>query len=538
MSQRAPKGNINNAIRAEGSTRYTDENLVRKEEAPQPKKRYNYPARSAQAPSGQRSEAAAEGTRAGGARAARSAKASAGQASRSYNYPGRAAQASGKASGQSPKKKNKKGHGGLIAVIIALVVAAAAAVVIFAVLPAMKENQAQSAERAAYEKKAALPVPDLPAVDSVASIGATGDILLHPSVLNGAETADGYDFTESFSAVAPYWSSLDYMIANLEVTLGGEDSGPYVGYPIFNSPDEIAAALKNAGVDMLLTANNHSYDTGEYGFLRTQEVVAKAGLEYIGTRASESDSYVLVKDIKGIKFGMVCYTYDTREYTNGDKSLNLNVMSSATENLINSFSYEHLDEFYANAQADLKSMEDQGCDVKIVFIHWGNEYQDEPSSEQETIAQKLSDFGTDVIIGGHPHVIQEFDVLEGASGNTTYCLYSMGNTISNQRKEIMDPEEPRGYTEDGLTFEISYMRFNNGRIKLQSIYILPTWVDIHYDGVFEVVPLDYNLASQTWDTDNTAEAVASYNRTLGRLGEVYPEVRKSLGLQAVPAELQ
>ncbi|MBR3004697.1 MAG: CapA family protein [Lachnospiraceae bacterium] len=436
---------------------------------------------------------------------------------------------------QKPSKpEGKKGHGGLIAIIvIILIIIVAAAVLYFTGILGKIFNKDTTPAQA--DK---LPGPPQPAVESTATIGATGDILLHDSVLYGADYGDHYDFSGSFAAVAPYWQEPDLMIANLEITLGGEDSGSYRGYPSFNSPDEIVPALQDAGVDMVLTANNHTYDTGEYGMMRTLEVLENYGMDYTGTRLSTDDPYIRIKDVNGVKLGITCYTYDTREWAGEQKSLNGNVMSDEAEDKVNSFCYDDLEMFYDSVAGDLAYMKEQGCDATIFFLHFGNEYQDDPSEYQEEIAQRLCDLGVDVIIGGHPHVIQKFDILTSSSGHEMWCLYSMGNSISSQRKEIMVPEEPRGYTEDGLTIEISYMKFNNGKVKVNGIYILPTWVDKRSDGVFAIVPLDWKIDASDWETWSTGEAIDSYNRTLGRLGDVYPALRSRLGNETVPEYIE
>lgn len=433
------------------------------------------------------------------------------------------------------RNKNKNRVKPVLYVVLAVLIVLAAA----AVRTTLKEDGSEAESAAVNETQEAeteaLPVPDEPAVESTATIGVTGDILIHNPVLYAAENADGtYDFSDMFSEISEYWQSPDYMIVNLEVTLGGDESGGYSGYPLFNCPDVIIDNLADAGVDMFLTANNHAYDSGEAGLLRTQEVISEAGLDYTGTRMDEDDSFVLIKDINGIIFGFVCYTYETTQNAGDTKTMNGITMSETAQGLISSFSYADLNSFYEAAAEDLEEMDEAGCDVKIVFIHWGDEYDDEPNDYQLQIAQELADLGTDVIIGGHPHVVQAFDVLEGEDGNTTYCLYSMGNAISNQRASLMSSDSYRGYTEDGVTFEITYEKLNNGKVRLSEIYILPTWVDDDYT----VVPLDYTLDVSDWGTANTSSAVSSYNRTLGRLGSAYTYLRETLGLAAVPQALE
>ena len=402
---------------------------------------------------------------------------------------------------------------------------------------AQEETETLTAQALDTAEKEDLPVPDEPAVESTATIGVTGDIMGHSPLFKAALTSDGtYDFTSMFEAISPYWESVDYMIANLEVTLGGTDAGAYSGYPLFNCPDSIAEALAGAGVDMLLTANNHAYDTGENGLLRTQAVIEEYGLDHTGTRTDAEDSYVLIKEINGITFGFTCYTYSTYD-DDGTKSLNGIEMTETAAGLVNSFAYSDLDSFYETVSEEFAEMDEAECDVKMVFIHWGEEYQDEPNEYQTEIAQALSDLGADVIIGGHPHVIQAFDVLEGEDGNTTYCLYSAGNALSNQRASFMVSDGYRGYTEDGLTFQITFEKLNNGTVRLSEIYILPTWVE-RSGSDFSIVPLDYTLDTSLWETSDTSSAIASYNRTLERLGEVYPSLRSELGLDEVPDSVE
>ena len=191
-------------------------------------------------------------------------------------------------------------------------------------------------------------------------------------MFSGAYNGDGeYDFSESFKDIAPYWSALDYMIVNLEVPCGGDDDP--TGYPVFDAPDSIVTDLKEAGVDMCLTATNHTYDCGSMGFSHTQEVLRAEGMDYTGTRMDENESYVVVKDINGIRFGFVCYTYDTRKDPSDWKSLNGIEMNDSDVNLINSFCYSDLDSFYSSVKDNLREMDSKDCDVTVVFVHWGDE---------------------------------------------------------------------------------------------------------------------------------------------------------------------
>lgn len=374
-----------------------------------------------------------------------------------------------------------------------------------------------------------------PEVISQITVGSTGDILIHPMVLNAFDTGDGHNFTGAFTSIAPYYSDLDLMVANLEVPLVDPADGYAYSANPFASPDAVAEALKWAGVDVCLTANNHTYDMGSYGMHRTQDVLSSLGLEYTGTKQSPSDSYILAKEVGGVKLGMICYTYETGGGDWYSKSLNYIPISDDDTEMVNTFNYNDLDTFYADAEKQLKEMEAAGCDLSIFYLHWGEEYQDEPNDLQTEIARHLCDLGVDVIVGGHPHVVQKFDVLKSANGHEMLCLYSMGNELSNQRREYMNEDDYRGYTEDGVVFILTIDKYNTGETKISAIDVLPTWVE--REDSFEIIPLDYKTDVASWPGYDTALQVESYNRTIGRLGDAYIAFRKDHGQPDIPLEL-
>ena len=378
--------------------------------------------------------------------------------------------------------------------------------------------------------------PTEPYVVSTASVGAMGDLLMHLPVIQAAQTGSGYDFSPHFEYIAEYFERYDFMVINLETTLGSLEAGPYHGYPNFNCPDEIIDGAKNAGVDLILTANNHTYDTGNKGFMRTQQVIQDRGLPYLGTRENAEDPEYLVQDINGIKVGMVCYTYETGKTSDGRKTLNGIPMTAADSKRISSFDYNDLGSFYANVTDTLAAMEEEGAEATMVFIHWGDEYQLKPNSKQTAIAQQLCELGVDVIVGGHPHVIQPFDTLTSSTGHQTYCIYSVGNAISNQnRNSLKNTTSNARYTEDGMIFGVEFEKWNDGSVKISGISILPTWVKTVYGSEYDILPLDTNIP--VWNHMNvSSEALTyeSYNRTLSVVGDGYNACLEALGLPTVP----
>ena len=375
-----------------------------------------------------------------------------------------------------------------------------------------------------------------PYVVNSATVVNTGDILVHSTVLSGAKTSDGgYDFGSFFKSASPYFKSADLSVINLEVTFGGTESGAYSGYPMFNTPDSLADTIKSAGLNLLLTANNHSYDTGLFGMKRTVQVLKEKGISFIGTKETESDPTYLVKKVDGVKLGIACYTYETACSTEGRKALNGNIISAEANPLINSFSYDKIDAFYAEAQSVIADMKKDGADAVIFYMHWGDEYKLAPNTWQKTIAQQLCNFGVDVIVGGHPHVLQPMEVIHSEdSQNTTVCLYSMGNALSNQRQEIMD-SCPSGHTEDGVLFYYTFDKYSDGKTVLSSVDIVPTWVDKYkVDGKFQyqIYPLENATdgADKYGLTGTTAErAEKSYNRTKELMEEGLTSCQQHLG---------
>ena len=390
------------------------------------------------------------------------------------------------------------------------------------------------------------PEPEPVVKSSTATIAATGDILMHYPIIKTGAAGDGtYNFDSIFPYFDDYVATSDYAVANLETTLCGLDNGyQYQGYPRFNCPDGIVDSLKRAGFDMLLTANNHTYDTGEKGLLRTLSVIDAAELERIGTHAVPDEKKYVVQEINGIKVGMLCYTYETEDGDPQRKSLNCLPVADTAAPLINSFHYSRLEAFYAELGEHLAAMEAEGAEATVLFIHWGNEYQLQENDTQREMAQQICNLGVDVIVGGHPHVIQPVDLLVSQTNpeHSTVCLYSMGNAVSNQRVEQIP--SAKGYTEDGVLFQVIFAKYSDGTVLLESADILPTWVNLttgEESGkkAYEIIPLDQNIEDwkQTFTLTDAelSKAEKSYQRTMSVVGEGLEKIRTTLDNQPTPA---
>ncbi len=358
-------------------------------------------------------------------------------------------------------------------------------------------------------------------VVATANVLSTGDILIHQMLLDHSKVDGGYGFDKHFATVTEKVKAADLAVANFEVTLGGEERG-YSCYPCFNIPDTLGDALMSAGFDFLLTANNHCYDSSFAGLKRTVNTLRDMGFETTGTRSDLSQKKYSVVDVNGIKLGMVNYTYETTPTVEGRKALNGILMSVEAEPYVNSFHEDKLDEFYSEMEQNIEDMKKDGAEAIILYIHWGVEYSLTPNASQKTIAQKMCDLGVDAIIGGHPHVIQSSDVLTSeVSGKKTFCIYSVGNALSNQRSAYMGVYGT-GHTEDGILVYTEFKKYGDGRVELASVDYVPTWVNRYEKNgqyVYAITPL-HNIDAVS---PNNSAARESLTRTEKIVAEGFNE---------------
>jgi poly-gamma-glutamate capsule biosynthesis protein CapA/YwtB (metallophosphatase superfamily) len=240
-----------------------------------------------------------------------------------------------------------------------------------------------------------------------------GDVMQHDSQLQSAynPTTKAYEYASCFQFVKPYFESVDIAIGNLEVTLAGP---PYKGYPQFSAPDALAQALKEAGLDVLVTANNHSVDRGRKGLERTIALLDSLQITHTGTfsdTVERMNDYPLIIKKNGIAIALLNYTYGT----NGIRVTKPNIV-----NLLDT----------AIIRKDMMKARELNPDFIIVFTHWGLEYQSQPSNEQKGLAEFCLQLGANVVMGSHPHVLQP---MEWREDKNQLVVYSLGNFISGQR---------------------------------------------------------------------------------------------------------
>lgn len=295
-----------------------------------------------------------------------------------------------------------------------------------------------------------------------------GDIMGHDGQISGAyvDSTGKYNYEPTFRHIKDYFSEADIAIANLEVTLAGK---PFKGYPQFSSPDELAIAARDAGVDIMLTANNHSLDRGAKGLTRTISVLDSLNLAYTGTFLSQKDrdtNYPLIFEKNNIKVALLNYTYGT----NG-----LKVNSPFIVNRIDT----------ATIRKDLLKAKVANPDFICVTIHWGLEYKREENVKQQRLAKFMFEHGAHAIVGSHPHVVQPIKYVDVPLGDSIVkrpVYYSLGNFVSNQRAQ---------YKDGGIVAEL-HLSKKGSVTNLDAISYLPYWVyreDKNKKSTFYVVPV-------------------------------------------------
>ena len=320
-----------------------------------------------------------------------------------------------------------------------------------------------------------------------------GDLMQHQAQIDAAHRPDGsYDYSHCFSLVKEDIGSADLAIGNLEVTLGGE---PYRGYPQFSAPDEYLHALREAGFDILTTANNHSLDRRKRGLERTLALIDSAGLTAIGTYRDELDRqqrYPLLVEKNGIRIAFLCATYGT------------NGISVSPPNIVNSLNRTELAEDIRRARA-------MKPDAIIALVHWGNEYQQTPNAEQRNLAQWLIAEGVDHVIGSHPHVVQPIELINSSEYPTQHAVvYSLGNYVSNMSIAHGDV---------GLTVTLTIgKRGNVTRLKqLDYDFVWTERSALSRTGNFRIIPADTLPADLTYNARiHMQQAIEAERKLVGK----------------------
>lgn len=285
----------------------------------------------------------------------------------------------------------------------------------------------------------------------VAKLNFTGDLMVHDYQYQSCyDSATGtYDFSKNFIKVKKYLKNADYTVGNFETVLGGKEIG-ISSFPRFNSPDSFATSVKDAGFDLLTTANNHCVDRGVASLERTISVLDKKSFDHIGTyRSKKASKKIFVKEINGIKIAFLSCTYGTNGLSYGE-SYHVKLLNEA---------------FYKSIKKARKK-----ADYVIVLPHNGTEYQIQPSSIYQKQYRRMLEAGADAVIASHPHILQpmEYQKVKEKDGSSRTCFvaYSLGNFISSQRTQPRDA---------GVILSLKIKKKGED-VKLKSVEVIPTWV--------------------------------------------------------------
>lgn len=385
--------------------------------------------------------------------------------------------------------------------------------------PSPEDTRQFPGEESASEPEPAEPAPEPPEPKVLqARLVAVGDIMMHSPQIPAAYdvTTDTYSFHSYFDQVKPLLEG-DWVFANLETPLAGEELGGYSGYPLFNAPEELADALREAGFNVLSTANNHSLDRWERGLLNTLANLKARGLIPVGTSESaEAAETITLVEKNGISMAFLAYTYGT----NGIP------IPEGKDYLVNL-----IDE--AKIKADIVRAREQ-ADVVTVSLHFGVEYQRQPNEEQKSLARSLVASGADIILGSHPHVVQPFEIIETVSDDGTprqgIVIYSLGNFISNQGPD----QGTAKYTDVGVIFSVNVTkRLPEGTVELKVEEPVPTWVHKSYANgkrQYRILPIEAALAAKNDPSLNDSH--------YAMLTAYLEEMDEHLHSMAVPAAIE
>lgn len=314
---------------------------------------------------------------------------------------------------------------------------------------------------------------------------SVGDIMMHDIQISGGydEQSQSYAYDYMFEKVKDYVSDGDLTIGNLELTMAGAENGGYTGYPCFNSPESLGSALKNIGIDVLTTANNHSLDRRYEGVVSTINVLDKLGIKHTGTyKSAEESEEILIQKVKGAKIAFLAYTYGT----NGIRP------EEGKEYCVNYIDKDKIKKQIQKARVE-------GADIICVSPHYGQEYIRRPNEDQEDLVNFLVGEGVDIILGGHPHVLQPVEIRKtnyNGKEKEVVILYSQGNFVSAQRTR---------YREQSAVFDINLIRdCRTGDITVESVSYMPIWVDQTRLGNqynFRVLPVKKSMAAYEEGSD-------------------------------------
>lgn len=312
--------------------------------------------------------------------------------------------------------------------------------------------------------------------DGIATILLTGDLMCQTRQQEVAAKNGTFDFRENFYYTTGMFAAADFVVGNLECTLSEsaalmmEQAKVTDGlvYPNpdsdtvitdipkgdnsihCNAPSTYLDALRYAGFDLLITANNHCMDTGLQGLFQTIAHLDQYGFLHTGTFLDKTEPRFVLAEIDGIRVAFLSYTTDFNyKHTN---------LTRAGQDIF-------LSEYRAERVIqDVQAAKASGAEFIIAYNHWGEEYTEQPNNAQITYAQQMADAGVDYIIGSHPHALQPYDVLTARDGRSVPVIYSIGNFVSHMTKIV---------SKEIAVVQLQLIRDSNGNIRILDEGVIP-----------------------------------------------------------------
>ena len=321
---------------------------------------------------------------------------------------------------------------------------------------------------------------------------ASGDVLSHRSVVDrarayGARSGRAYDFRPMFAGIRPLVSAADLAVCHLETPLS--PSGRRLsGYPRFNAPRQLAAAIRGAGYDACSVASNHAMDQGAPGVAGTLAVLDHARLRHAGTARSRREARPRILTVRRVRVALLSYTYGLNGFRlpRGRPWL-VNVLSPG------------------RVLADARAARRAGAQFTVVFLHWGQEYRTAPTPTQRSLARRLlADPSVDLIVGHHAHVVQPIRRVNGK-----WVAFGLGNSLSAQSAACC-----RAATQDGALLRVTVVA-KGGRFVVAKLGYVPTWVE---HPSYRIVPVVQALARDSVSPATRAMLRASLQRTTAATG--------------------
>lgn len=313
-----------------------------------------------------------------------------------------------------------------------------------------------------------------------------GDLMLHyPQIIKAQKEDGNFDFSNYFKHIRHYIDEADITIGNLESPICGE---PYSGYPRFSAPEDFVIQLLDDGFDVLLCANNHIMDYDSRGISKELDTFKELKKDYAFSYAGISEDSKTLNlahfiACKGIRISIVNFTYATNRQADADYP-KVNLLSNK-QSLATAFNLSH------------------AADIVLAMPHWGDEYVLAHNEAQRKLAEYMINNGADIIIGTHPHVVQDRDTICGKP-----VFYSIGNFISNMSAKN---------TQLGLMIRLNIIRETNGDIKTSVPELIWTWCSRPggFCDDYTVIPIYEFLDAEskwkgTWDYNKMLKTISTF----------------------------